>query len=112
MCKTCGKAVSPKFVVFVFQASGFCPRRTYSLVAVFPECSVRGPTSAASLRTATICNSAGLSPIGAAGASEKCAKAGAAVHISCTTFPQRQPRRPEAETGLFGPILPEICKRQ
>jgi hypothetical protein len=54
----------------------------------FPWRPVRGPYGIAGPSNLLPSDSAGLSPIGPTGASEKCAKGLTVVHTPCTAFPQ------------------------
>src|SRR5271165_6987038 len=54
----------------------------------FPWRPARGPYGIAGPSNLLLSDSAGLSPIGPTGASEKCAKGFTVVHIPCTAFPQ------------------------
>jgi hypothetical protein len=54
----------------------------------FPWRPVRGLNGIAGPSNLLLSDSAGLSPIGPTGASEKCAKGFTAVHMPCTAFPQ------------------------
>ena len=56
----------------------------------FPWRPARGPYGIAGPSNLLLSDSAGLSPIGPTGASEKCAKGFTGVHTSFTAFPQAQ----------------------
>src|ERR1700719_1364766 len=65
-----------------FRTSGYC--RTGLRLPLFAPC----VASKYSALAPPLSDSAGLSPIEAQGASEKCAKDSSGFHISCTVFPQ------------------------
>jgi hypothetical protein len=81
----CEKVVESKFSIplIVFQNFGVSPHRTFRL-PLFAPC----VASKYSALAPPLSDSAGLSPIEAQGASEKCAKDLSSFHISCTVFPQ------------------------
>jgi hypothetical protein len=90
----CEKLVESKFSIplIVFRNFGVLPHRTFRL-PLFAPC----VASKYSALAPPLSDSAGLSPIEAQGASEKCAKDLSSVHISCTVFPQGR---------LFGTLPP------
>ena len=71
--------------LYLFQASGIMPVPER---LAFPWRPARGPYGIAGPSNLLLSDSAGLSPIGPTGASEKCAKGFTAVHMPCTAFPQ------------------------
>src|SRR4029077_2964354 len=73
--------------IFVFQASGVMP---VSGASCFPLAPRARPSGKCRPLAPPLSDSAGLSPIGPHGASEKCAKGLTVVHIPCTVFPQAQ----------------------
>jgi hypothetical protein len=71
------------FIVFRLREIMAVPERL-----AFPWRPVRGPYGIAGPSNLLPSDSAGLSPIGPTGASEKCAKGRTVVHTPCTAFPQ------------------------
>jgi len=71
--------------LYLFQASGIVPVPER---LAFPWRPARGLYGIAGPSNLLLSDSAGLSPIGPTGASEKCAKGFTGVHISFTAFPQ------------------------